>query len=68
MRSAGKLRYMPHFRKKWRFCGQEPFDHHDPAKWLMDHGIGSISLNPDTVVDTRTTPTGYGMGTDANRD
>jgi len=33
-------------------CGQGPSDHPDFAKWLMDRGIKSISLNPDTVVDT----------------
>jgi pyruvate,water dikinase len=31
-------------------CGQGPSDHPDLAKWLLDQGIGSISLNPDTVV------------------
>ena len=33
-------------------CGQGPSDHADLAKWLMDEGIESISLNPDTVVVT----------------
>ncbi|HMS79088.1 MAG TPA: phosphoenolpyruvate synthase [Burkholderiaceae bacterium] len=33
-------------------CGQGPSDHPDLAEWLMTHGIASISLNPDTVVDT----------------
>jgi pyruvate,water dikinase len=33
-------------------CGQGPSDHPDLAKWLMDIGIQSMSLNPDTVVDT----------------
>ena len=33
-------------------CGQGPSDHADLAEWLMDQGISSISLNPDTVVDT----------------
>lgn len=33
-------------------CGQGPSDHADFAQWLMDEGIESISLNPDTVVDT----------------
>jgi pyruvate,water dikinase len=33
-------------------CGQGPSDHPDLADWLMQHGIESISLNPDTVVDT----------------
>ncbi len=34
-------------------CGQGPSDHPDLAEWLMQHGIESISLNPDTVVQTR---------------
>ena len=33
-------------------CGQGPSDHPDLARWLMDQGIDSISLNPDTVVET----------------
>ncbi len=33
-------------------CGQGPSDYPDFAKWLMDEGIDSISLNPDTVVET----------------
>ncbi|MGZ8253940.1 MAG: putative PEP-binding protein, partial [Burkholderiaceae bacterium] len=33
-------------------CGQGPSDHADFAAWLMDQGIESISLNPDTVVET----------------
>lgn len=33
-------------------CGQGPSDHPDLAKWLMESGIQSLSLNPDTVVDT----------------
>jgi pyruvate,water dikinase len=33
-------------------CGQGPSDHVDFAEWLMDEGIATISLNPDTVVDT----------------
>ena len=33
-------------------CGQGPSDHPDLAKWLLDQGIESISLNPDTVVET----------------
>jgi pyruvate,water dikinase len=33
-------------------CGQGPSDHLDFAKWLVDEGILSMSLNPDTVVDT----------------
>ncbi|MBY0341053.1 MAG: phosphoenolpyruvate synthase, partial [Rhodocyclaceae bacterium] len=33
-------------------CGQGPSDHADLAVWLMQQGIQSMSLNPDTVVDT----------------
>jgi len=33
-------------------CGQGPSDHPDFAEWLMKQGIESISLNPDTVIDT----------------
>jgi pyruvate,water dikinase len=35
-------------------CGQGPSDHPDFAEWLMKKGITSISLNPDSVVDTWT--------------
>ena len=33
-------------------CGQGPSDHPELARWLLEQGIESISLNPDTVVDT----------------
>jgi pyruvate,water dikinase len=33
-------------------CGQGPSDHPDLAEWLLEQGIESISLNPDTVVET----------------
>ncbi|MCU0897498.1 MAG: phosphoenolpyruvate synthase [Burkholderiales bacterium] len=33
-------------------CGQGPSDHPDLARWLVEQGIESLSLNPDTVVDT----------------
>jgi len=33
-------------------CGQGPSDHPDFARWLADQGIGSISLNPDSVIST----------------
>ena len=33
-------------------CGQGPSDHPDFAKWLVDEGIETLSLNPDTVVET----------------
>ncbi len=42
-------------KKKGKYigiCGQGPSDHPDLAEWLMDQGIESISLNPDTVVET----------------
>jgi len=42
-------------RKKGKYvgiCGQGPSDHPDFAKWLMDEGIESVSLNPDTVIST----------------
>lgn len=34
-------------------CGQGPSDHPDLAKWLLDQKIESMSLNPDTVIETR---------------
>jgi pyruvate,water dikinase len=33
-------------------CGQGPSDHPDLAQWLLDEGIESMSLNPDSVLDT----------------
>jgi pyruvate,water dikinase len=33
-------------------CGQGPSDHPDFAKWLVEQGISSVSLNPDTMVET----------------
>lgn len=33
-------------------CGQGPSDHPDLARWLMEQGIASVSLNPDSVLDT----------------
>jgi len=42
-------------RRKGKYvgiCGQGPSDHPDLAEWLMQEGIESVSLNPDTVVDT----------------
>jgi pyruvate,water dikinase len=33
-------------------CGQGPSDHPDLAFWLLEQGIGSISLNPDSVIET----------------
>ncbi|MCI0667303.1 MAG: phosphoenolpyruvate synthase [Methylococcaceae bacterium] len=45
--------YACHKRGKYiGICGQGPSDHPDLAKWLMDQGITSVSLNPDTVVET----------------
>ncbi|MBT8143646.1 MAG: phosphoenolpyruvate synthase, partial [Gammaproteobacteria bacterium] len=43
-------------RKRGKYigiCGQGPSDHPDLAEWLMEQGIESMSLNPDTVVETR---------------
>ena len=48
-RAIGTARRM---NKYVGICGQGPSDHLDFAKWLMDEGISSISLNPDTVVAT----------------
>jgi pyruvate,water dikinase len=42
-------------RKRGKYigiCGQGPSDHPDLARWLVDQGIESLSLNPDTVVET----------------
>jgi pyruvate,water dikinase len=33
-------------------CGQGPSDHPDLATWLVKEGIGTLSLNPDAVVET----------------
>ena len=33
-------------------CGQGPSDHPDLAQWLVEQGIESMSLNPDTVIET----------------
>ena len=48
-------------------CGQGPSDHPDLARWLMDQGIGSLSLNPDTVVSTWIALAGPGDGGTARR-
>jgi pyruvate, water dikinase len=42
-------------RKRGKYigiCGQGPSDHPDLARWLLDQGIESMSLNPDTVIET----------------
>lgn len=42
-------------RKRGKYigiCGQGPSDHPDLARWLLDQGIESVSLNPDSVVET----------------
>jgi pyruvate, water dikinase len=39
-------------RKYVGICGQGPSDHPDLARWLLEQGIESMSLNPDTVVET----------------
>ena len=36
----------------WGICGQDPSDHPDLARWLLEQGIDSVSPNPDTVVET----------------
>ena len=41
-----------HAGKYVGICGQGPSDHPDLAKWLMEEGIESLSLNPDTVIET----------------
>lgn len=54
------VKYMLHLaiqacRKAGKYvgiCGQGPSDHPDLAKWLMEEGIESLSLNPDSVVET----------------
>ena len=33
-------------------CGQGPSDHPDLAEWLLEQGISSVSLNPDSVIET----------------
>jgi pyruvate,water dikinase len=33
-------------------CGQGPSDHPDLARWLLEQGIDSVSLNPDSVLET----------------
>ena len=48
-------------------CGQGPSDHPDLARWLMDQGIASLSLNPDTVVATWIALAGPGDGGTARR-
>lgn len=42
-------------RKRGKYvgiCGQGPSDHPDLARWLLDQGIESLSLNPDSVIET----------------
>ena len=46
-------------------CGQGPSDHPDFARWLMEQGIESLSLNPDTVVQTWLALAGAGVSGDA---
>ncbi len=47
-------------------CGQGPSDHADFAQWLVSEGIDSVSLNPDTVVDTWLRLAGAAAGTAAD--
>jgi pyruvate,water dikinase len=46
-------------------CGQGPSDHADFAEWLVGEGIDSVSLNPDTVVDTWLRLAGEARGEEA---
>lgn len=46
------IRACKKMKKYIGICGQGPSDHPDLAKWLLDEGIDSISLNPDTVLKT----------------
>jgi pyruvate,water dikinase len=48
-------------------CGQGPSDHPDFADWLADEGIVSISLNPDSVVETWQRLAKRGVGAAATR-
>ncbi|MCP1676232.1 pyruvate,water dikinase [Natronocella acetinitrilica] len=45
-------------------CGQGPSDHPELARWLMDEGIESVSLNPDSVIQTWLYLAGQEVGTD----
>jgi pyruvate,water dikinase len=47
-------------------CGQGPSDHPDLARWLMEQGIESMSLNPDTVVSTWLALAGDAAGVSAD--
>jgi len=47
-------------------CGQGPSDHPDFARWLMEQGIESLSLNPDTVVSTWMSLAGAAAGVSAD--
>lgn len=49
-------------------CGQGPSDHPDLADWLVDEGIESISLNPDTIVETWLRLARRGVGTVSTAD
>ena len=57
MEMAGKMAHaaIDACRKQGKYvgiCGQGPSDHADLARWLLDQGIESMSLNPDTVIET----------------
>jgi pyruvate,water dikinase len=43
-------------------CGQGPSDHPDLARWLLEQGIDSLSLNPDSVIETWMYLAGVGVG------
>ena len=49
---AMAIRACRRHKKYVGICGQGPSDHPDLARWLMEQGIDSLSLNPDTVVAT----------------
>ncbi len=49
---AMSIRACRKHKKYVGICGQGPSDHPDLARWLMEQGIDSLSLNPDTVVAT----------------
>jgi pyruvate,water dikinase len=48
-------------------CGQGPSDHPDLARWLMAEGIDSVSLNPDSVLETWLFLAGETAGSEAPR-
>jgi len=52
-RDSGVIAHLFDERGKYvGICGQGPSDHPDFAAWLVEQGIDSVSLNPDTVIET----------------